>query len=326
MSASEPSRGGTRDPGDPWVSLPPPYTSREFSRFLETRRVSVLDFVPGAAWGTRRLLVGDRGTGDARYAAAVSPPSVGSDPTAREEFALTHVRPELSEALRETLPQVVEHVGVFTNFTGLVVTGVPGLRPPGLRPPPPPVRNILTAADAWLTAVQDQTAGPAIQVDLGAAAIDVLLGRYAGTAQLEPALQLLRSARQRMSEHEITSTLSHGCLCLRHAMFEAGEIVGVDDWGLSSPSGDPLRDVGEFAVRISGSRLPEVLAGASSYASTLRQFSGVALARLGLPRRLWRELLLLAQLELATTALERDDHDGMVLLARAVAAVPRHRN
>jgi len=308
---------------DRWVALSPPYTSREFSRFLETRHVTVLDVIPGAAWGTRRLLVGDAASGVVEYAAAVSPPSVGTDPTSREEYVLTRVREDLRRDLQQTLPEVVEHVDVFTNFAGLVVTGVRGLRPSGLRPPLPPLQNQLSAMDAWLAAVWQQSAREKTQVDLGAGAIEVLLGRYSGTAQLVPAIELLRLVRQRMASHEVVRTLCHGCLCTRHVMFESGAVVGVDDWGLSTPSGDPLRDLGEFAVRAAGSRLPEVLSGTTSLAGQMRQFTGTALSRLGIPRQLWREVLLLVQLELAIKALEHDDHDGMVLLAKAVEALPR---
>jgi hypothetical protein len=316
---------GESSPPDHWITLPPPYASREFSRFLADHRVTVLDVVPGAAWGHRRLLVGEPQTGVVRYATAVGQPAVGFDPIAREELVLTQMRPQLHGSLRETVPEVVQRVDVFTNLNGLVVTGVPGLRPSGLRPAPPPMRDMLLAMDAWLTAVWQQTAGERAPVDLGAGAIDVLLGRYAGTTQLEPALELLRSTRLRLAEFEVVSTLSHGCLCLRHAMFEGTEVVGVDDWGLATPSGGPLRDVAAFAVRASGSRLPEVITGESPYAGLLRQFVTSGLARLDLPRKLWRHVLLLAQLELAIAALERDDHDGMVLLARAVGAVPRKR-
>lgn len=316
---------GESSPPDHWVTLPPPYASREFSRFLADRRVTVLDVVPGAAWGHRRLLVGEPQTGVVRFATAVGQPAVGFDPIAREELVLTQVREQLSGSVRDTLPEVVQRVDVFTNLNGLVVTGVPGLRPSGLRPPTPPIRDVLPAMDAWLTAVWQQTAGEPMRVDLGAGAIDVLLGKYAGTAQLEPALELLRSTRLRLAELEVSSTLSHGCLCLRHVMFEGSVVVGVDDWGVATPSGGPLRDAATFAVRAAGPRLPEVITGETPYAAALRQFVATALNRLGLPRKLWRHVLLLAQLELAITALERDDHDGMVLLARAVGAVPPKR-
>jgi hypothetical protein len=313
---------GESSPPDGWNPLPPPYASREFSSFLADRGVTVLDVVPGAAWGHRRLLVGEPRSGVVRYATAVGQPTVGLDPIAREELILTEVRPSLHAGIRGTLPEAVQRVDVFTNLNGLVVTGVPGLWPSGLRPSLPSMRDVLMGMDAWLTAIWQQTAGDIRTVDLGEEAVEVLLGRYAGTTQLEPALELLRATRMRLSGFEVSSTLSHGCLCLRHVMFDGAEVVGVDDWGLASASGGPLRDVAQFAVRAAGSRLPEVVTGESPYAMAVRHFLASALVRLDLPRKLWRHVLLLAQLELAIAALERDDHDGMVLLARAVGAVP----
>jgi hypothetical protein len=317
-----PPDSGESSPPDGWNPLPPPYASREFSSFLADREVTVLDVVPGAAWGHRRLLVGEPRSGVVRYATAVGQPAVGFDPIAREELILTEVRPTLHGRVRETLPESVQRVDVFTNLNGLVVTGVPGLWPSGLRPPPPPMRDALLAMDAWLTAVWQQTAGEMTPVTLGEEAVEVLLGRYAGTTQLEPALELLRATRMRVADFEVRRTLSHGCLCLRHVMFDGTDVVGVDDWGLASPSGGPLRDVAQFAVRAAGSRLPEVVTGESPYAMAVRHFLASAMVRLDLPRKLWRHVLLLAQLELAIDALERDDHDGMVLMARAVGAVP----
>lgn len=317
-----PSESGDRGPYS-WAGLPSTYTATEFARFLESRQVTVLDVVPGAAPGSRRLLVGDPTSGHVSYATTVSQPTAEPGPTAREEQVLTEVRGRLDTGMRDTLPEVVTHVEVFTNLDALVVTGVPGLRPSGLRPAPPSPGETAVAMDAWLGQLWRQTAGRIGQVSLGRSAIEVLIGRYAGTAQLESALELLRSTRARLDELEVAETLTHGCLCLRHVMFEQNRVVGVDDWGLGSPAGDPLRDLGEFAVRLAGPRLPEVLTGTSPFAVPLRQLVANMLGRLGLPRSIWRHVLLLAQLELTIGALERDDHDEMLLLIRSVQALPR---
>lgn len=313
---------GETSTDDRWVAPFPPYTSREFSDFLEARGVSLLDVVPGAVWGTRRLLVGDRSTGVVQYAAAVCPPSLGTGAIEREELVVTHVRDGLGADLKATLPEFVKHVEVFTNFTSLVVTGVPGLRAPDTASQPSTI-NLLKAVEAWLVGLWEQTAGERQAVDLGAEAIEVLVDRYASSTQLGPALELLKLARQRLAGLEVAQSLCHGCLCPRHVVSEGDRVLGVDDWGLATPAGDPLRDVGEFAVRVSGARLPETLAGTSPDAAVLREFTRAALSRLGIPPQAWREVLLLSQLELAVKALERGEHDGVVLLARSVAALPR---
>lgn len=313
--------------GDPgpysWTGLPATYTATGFARFLEAHRVTVLDVVPGAAWGSRRLLVGDPTSGHVSYATTVSQPTSEPGPTAREETVLTEGRRMLDGAVRNTLPESVAHVEVFTNLDALVVTGVPGLRPSGQRPDTPRPEVIATAMEGWLTELWQQSSGARQQVTLGRSAVEVLIGRYAGTAQLANALQLLRVTRSRLDDLEVSRTLTHGCLCLRHVMFGQDRVVGVDDWGLGSPTGDPLRDLGEFAVRVAGSRLPEVLAGTSPFAIPLRQLVSNGLSLLGLPRSIWRHVLLLAQLEVSISALERDNHDEMMLLVRSVEALPR---
>jgi hypothetical protein len=306
-----------------WAGLPSSYAATDFARFLESRHVTVLDVVPGAARGTRRLLVGDPSSGQVSYATTVSQPTGEPGPTAREELVLTEVRPGLSGSLRQTLPEPVAHVEVFTNLDALVVTGVPGLRPLGQRPDPPPPQVVATAMQAWLHGVWQQTSGENKQVTLGRSAIEVLIGRYAGTAQLANALELLRATRARLDDLEVPGTLTHGCLCPRHIMFEQDQVVGVDDWGLGSPDGDPLRDLGEYTVRLAGTRLPEVLTGTSPFAVPLRQLVANGLGRLGLPRSIWRHVLLLAQLELTISALEQGNHDEMLLLVRSVEALPR---
>lgn len=314
----------TGDPGRySWAGLPATYTATDFARFLEARGVTVLDVVPAAARGGRRLLIGDPATGKVRYATTVTQPTADPALAGREELVLTQVRERLAPELRATLPEVVTHVEVFTNLDALIVTGVEGLRPSGASAEAPSLTEMSRAMEGWLTQVWEQTGGQRTRVTLGRRAIDVLIGRYAGTAQLEKALELLRATRARLDELEVATTLTHGCLCRRHVMFERDRVVGVDDWGLASPDGDPLRDLGEFAVRISGSRLPEVLTGTSPVAIPVRQLVSNSLGRLGLPRSVWRHVLLLTQLELSISALERDDHEEMMLLIRAVQALPR---
>ena len=130
----------------------------------------------------------------------------------------------------------------------------------------------------------------------------------------------LRSRCERLADFEVPQTLTHGCLCRRHVI-AAGAVGGVDDWGLGSPAGDPLRDLGRFAVSVADARLPEVLAGRTSFATGIRHFVTSTLGRTPVPRKLWREVLLLTQLELAFEALERGDPHGMARLSRSVRAL-----
>jgi aminoglycoside phosphotransferase (APT) family kinase protein len=102
-------------------------------------------------------------------------------------------------------------------------------------------------------------------------------------------------------------------------------VVGVDDWGHASQSGDPLRDLGRFAVRLADRRLAEVVAGRTSYARTVRRLVAAGLERTALPPQLWRDVLVLAQLELAVESLDRGDPSAFSLLLTAVRALPGER-
>jgi hypothetical protein len=301
--------------------LAPPYASRQFTRFLERHNVAVLDVVRGAAPDTRRLLVGDPETGIVSYAVAVAHVTSDVNPIDNEQTVLQEPGVDLRPGILRTMPRVVERVDVFTTLNGLVVTGVPGLRVAGRKRPSMKTRELLSAMPAWLLAVWDDSCGPLLPVDLGAEALSAMLGRHERALRLEPALDAIRRARHRLGEYEMPQALSHGCLCPRHVMTDGGSVIGVDDWGMATKASSPLRDLGRFAVRVADARLPEVLAGKTSYAAAMRQFVSAVLDHTPVPRQLWREVLVLAQLELAMESLERADPNGMVLLSRAVRAL-----
>lgn len=312
-------RGETEGNAD--VGLAPPYASREFTRFLEKHHVAVLDVVRGAVPDTRRLLVGDPATGVVAYAVAVTPVTGGVNPIDNEEAVLLDPGSSLRPSILRTMPKVVGRVDVFTTLNGLVVTGVPGLRVVVGQRPVLKTREQLQAMLAWLLAVWNDTAGVTRPVDVGATALSALLNRHDHALRPEPALDVIRRARARLGEYEMPQTLTHGCLCPRHVVTDNGTDVGVDDWGLASRASNPLRDLGRFAVHTADSRLPEVVDGRTSYAAAMRRFVCSALDETPVPRQLWRELLVLTQLELAIESLERSDPNGMFLLSRAVHAL-----
>jgi hypothetical protein len=291
-----------------------------FAAFLRRRRVSVLDVLPGASADTRRLLVGDADAGTVSYAVAV-----GNHRTSTgveiEAAVLGGLPGQLRPALADTVPVVVERVQVDANRPALVLTAVPGLSP-SVNRSPPATRSVLAAVDAWLGAVWEDTAGERGPADLGGDATAALLRRYGASARLAPTLDAIRQSRARLAEETVPTTLTHGCLCLRHVCAGDTAVVGVDDWSLGSLASDPLRDLGRFAVQVAGGRLAEVVAGRSSLAAQLRRFVTSGLERVGLPRRLWREVLVMAQLEIALEALDEGDSDGMALLGSTVQALP----
>ncbi|HET8560604.1 MAG TPA: hypothetical protein VFL69_08820 [Marmoricola sp.] len=281
-------------------------------RFLGRHHAVVVDVLPGAAPVTRRLLVGPADTPVVTHAVAV-PTNGSEEPLATEERVLRTVS-ALPGELSRSLPRTLGRVRVGPHQAGLVLSAVPGLGRaaatgrPGLRP-----GQLLVAVSDWLGLVwRSSTNGDA--PTLGSVALAAFLDRYGEATRLRTSPLLLQAARDRVAQVPVRGTLVHGCLCPRHTRFDAERVVGVDDWSLGSPAGNPLRDLGGFAARLAGPRLPEVIAGRTSYAGMYRQFLAGGLGRLGLPRSLWRDVLVLAQFEIAYAALGRGEADQMALL------------
>jgi hypothetical protein len=290
--------------------------------FLADARLSVLDVRRGAALGTRRLLLGAAREGAAQYVAVVAD-LPGSTPGIDTELRTLHeLRTAGSPTLRATLPDVVASISVDAR-PAVVLTATPGLRVGAPIVEPPVGADTLGAVRGWLGDLWRCTAGVSEPVELGRAATDRLLARGCGSRRLGPTLGAVHGARSRLEHHRVNRTAVHGCLCSYHAQVQAGEVTGVDDWSVASLQGEPLRDLGGYAVRHAGSRLPEVVAGRTGHAHQVRDFVVAGLAVVGLPDRHWRDVLLLAQVERAVDGLERGRVDQMTLLAAAVQALPR---
>ncbi|HSE10901.1 MAG TPA: hypothetical protein VLB29_19720 [Nocardioidaceae bacterium] len=290
--------------------------SDDLNRFMCIRNVSIVDVVRGAAPDTRRLLLGEH-TGRVTHVVAISRSPASASLIENEKAVLEHARRMLRPTVRHTVPKVIERLDVGASGRGLAMTAVPRIKNAERRPRSSS-KELLTAMSEWLGAMWADTAVGSGPVDLGRSRVQAVLAQTHGTAMPQPAaVDIVRKARDRLAEYEVPLTLTHGCLCRRHVI-ATDAVMGVDDWGLGSPVGDPLRDLGRFAVSLADARLPEVLTGRTSFANNIRHFMTSALGRTPVPRQLWREVLLLAQLELAFEALERGDPHGMARLSRAI--------
>ncbi len=295
----------------------PPYASTRFKEFLRERDLTILDIRAGAAPGSRRLMLGRQGSSGVSRAVALAPGGATDNAVTNERRVLEHAEEVLRDGLRAALPRAEGHVEVYTSLDGLLLTAVPGLTAGSRRRTTRRTRDLLQAVPRWIVGLWEDSAGGTARVDLGTRDVHQVLSRQRPIPRLEPALDAIRRAAVRLAEYEVPQTMTHGCLCPDHVLLsEAG--VGVDDWGAGSTAGDPLRDVGRFALGVAGGRLPEVLAGRSSFAGEIRQFMTNVLLYTSVPPQLWREVLVLSQLEVATEALEHADPNGMHLLSRAV--------
>jgi hypothetical protein len=292
-------------------------SGRSLTTFLKEEQLSLLDVVAGASPGTRRLYVGDRESARARYAVSL-PRGQGFDGVPRNESAiLAHLAERLPDELVSTVPEESEVLSGPASESALVVTAVPGLG----RPPSSDTRKGLPATVRWLVLLWEATAGDRIHTRLGREPIDVLLGRARDAASLGGLMLPLLHARERMASVEVPSTVSHGCLCRRHVHHDGAEVTGVDDWGLAATGSDPVRDLGRYAVDLVGERLPEVMTARTECATAVRRAVTHGLGALGVPPRAWRDVLLLAQLEVAMERSSRRDESGVALLRRTLQAL-----
>jgi hypothetical protein len=236
-----------------------------------------------------------------------------SDRVEAEALCVDDLHRRVRPALRETLPVVVGRVDVG-GLPGVVFSAVPGLDPRTDRSRLKPAEQS-GAVLAWLTALWSDTSGQTGLVDIGSEAHDSLLERYSKSPGAASALGALTRARAALAGQETPRTVSHGCLCPRHLLVADGGAVGVDDWGVASFGADPLRDIGTWVVRASGSGIGGVFAARSGPGRRLRDFVTGGLGYWGLPSRLWRDLLVLALAEAAVDGLAEQDSTAMELFA-----------
>jgi hypothetical protein len=300
-----------------------PPRSRDLDQLLREQRLVIADVIAGAAPGTRRLFLADRGTDRFRFAVGLAHGAGGDEAIANEVRVLAILDERLQGRLNASVPHVVEWVEGPGGKRGLVVTAVPGLASVGAPPPPSATvpRDHFVAVVAWLAEVWNATSGEHTQVELGRAAVDQVLSRYRGAAHVRPAIGALLRARGRLAQVQVPSAMTHGCLCARHVFVQSGE-VGVDDWGLGRSDSDPLRDLGRYAVDATGLRLAEVVAGRTKFAGSVKATMQGALDSLTVPVRLWRDVLLLAPFEVALTELAHGDAGRLSVLQQAVHAMP----
>jgi hypothetical protein len=310
------------DQADEVVTHPPGDSVERLDEFLATAHVSIVDVMRGAATGTRRLLLGEPDGRSVSYAVSVADRPGVTSAIAIEARLLAELSERAVPSVLDTVPHVVARVCVGDR-PATVMTAVPGLRPHRpLRPVGPPEPDYLEAVGSWLKDLWRSTAGVPEPVALGREAADQLLARYLGSRQLAPVLGAVYRARRRVEGLPIRRTATHGCLCTRHVRVRDGAVIGVDDWGLANPNGEPLRDLGGFAVRIAGPLLPVVIADETDPAYVVSDFVRAGLVAAGASPDRWRDVLLLTQAERAVASLEHGHTDQIGLLATAVSALP----
>jgi hypothetical protein len=326
MTAPPPGRAEARPDG-------PAHPSPDLETlpaFLERRHLEVLDVVPAATPSGRRLLVGQVGAERHAMSIAVAEAGPGSAVLDHEQSVLLGLSAKLDENMARTVPHVLQRVQAGPTSIGLVVTAPHDkqrLAPEPRRAPRTRARKdapvILDAVGAWLDQLWQQTAmGDPAPAAVGAAGARWLVDLYPPTSRTAVGLDDLLRAQRSLGSQLVQRTAVHGCLCPRHVEVAHGRVVAVEDWGLGSLSSDPLIDLGSYAVRYAGNRLGDALTGRSVFGKAVRGFVSTGLVRAGLPPRMWRDLLMLAQLDRAHRAATRGDADPALLISMLVRVLP----
>ena len=189
--------------------------------------------------------------------------------------------------------------------------------PPG----PVPTVRLLTAVDDWLDLLWRETADGPCDALLAVDLVADFGRRHGSSPMVRTAVRHLDAAQERIAEHPVGLVMVHGCLCRRHLRISGEHVIGVDDWGAGSPAANPLLDLAGFTARLAHGRLQEVLHGRSAHARALQRFVARRLTHLDLPRRLWRDVLLLGQFRLALDALDRGETEEMSALMRVLGGI-----
>jgi len=297
---------------------------RDLDAFLADHGIEVLDVTSGAASGTRRLILGRLGDPQPTHAVALANTAAAVDAVETESRHLEELHGRLGLVMRATIPSAVEQVRV-TGLPAVVVTAVPGLRAVSDEQTRSGVRAEAGAVQAWLAQLWQETADDAEPVDLGRDVLHLLRSRSRRISGMADTLRAVDHAYARLSSFTVARTVSHGCLCRHHVFVHDGVVSGVDNWGASDLRGDPLRDLGHWVVRSTGRHLDQVMAARTPLNRSLRDFVIAGLAVWAIPQTSWRDVLLLAEAELAGKALQDGDYGAMELLTKVARAMPREK-
>ena len=250
----------------------------------------------------------------------------------RERDRLQQLQGAPLDGLRATMPQLLE---IGDGLPALVTSAQPGVPMlvsyyrNGHSRQRAAVHADFAAAGAWLAALQSESTGAPLRLDVAQSTIEAAESQLArGPGDLRMVPRLLVELRARLRVHVVTPTVVHGDFWAGNILTSAGAVSGVVDWERASTTGSPVRDLARFAVTYSlyldrhtrtgrrvaghpglragapGGGVGYLLTGDSWYPRLVRTFLAAGLRRLNLPGDL-AVVALLA--ELAAIAAEATD-------------------
>jgi aminoglycoside phosphotransferase (APT) family kinase protein len=198
------------------------------------------------------------------------------------------------------------------------------------------VRADFAAAANWLAGLHADSMGAPAPVAVLDGTAERITARWPGDAQADALAELLPPVRARLASATTPRTVVHGDFWAGNLLVRGGRVSGAVDWAAGQVSGEPLRDVARFALSYSlyldrhtrpgrpvpghpelraagwGAGIRYAVAGQHWFGRVVRDYVGGALARLGTPSALWRDVLLAGLAEVAATA----DHPGFAVRHR----------
>jgi hypothetical protein len=226
------------------------------------------------------------------------------------------------------------HAGVF-DADGLlavatsVVPGVPmraGYHAFRHLGDPASVRADFTAAGNWLAALHADSLAGSASITLLDGVAGQIAARWPGEGCAAALAAQLGPVAARLASASTPRTIVHGDFWAGNLLLTGEAVTGVVDWAAGELSGEPLRDVARFVLSYSlyldrhtrpghpiaghpglradgwGAGIRHAVAGQGWFGDLVRTFVSTALARLGAPDSLWRDVLLAGLAEVAVSA------------------------
>jgi Phosphotransferase enzyme family len=188
------------------------------------------------------------------------------------------------------------------------------------------VRADFAAASGWLADLHADTVAEAAPISLLDGVPELITARWPWDPRAGMLADKLGPVAARLASGRIPRTVVHGDFWAGNLLLTGDAVTGVVDWPGGRLSGEPLSDVARFALSYAlyldrhtrpghavaghrglratewGAGVRYAIAGGEWFGEVVRDFVGSALARLGAPAGLWRDVLLAGLAEVAATA------------------------
>lgn len=277
------------------------------------------------------VLVTAPGGEEPDWAVKVATTQAAASVVAREAELLVQLA---DRRLRRVGPTVPRQVGVL-DADGLlavatsVVPGVPmqaGYHAFRHLARPAAVLTDFTAAGDWLAALHADSSAETAPIALLDGVAERIVARWPDDERAAVLAEKLAPLAARLKSARTPRTVVHGDFWAGNLLLTGAAVTGVVDWASGELAGEPLRDVARFALSYAlyldrhtrpgrpvaghpglrangwGAAIEYAITRPSWFGALVRCFVTSALARLGAPAELWRDVLLAGLGEVAVTA------------------------